>query len=252
MALESAQKKNRPYEISNLQRIISSGVMWSAEIKSKLLEFNDMILIDAMGSSEGSMGISISTREMQNETAQFTLNDTAKVFTDDDHEVTPGSGEVGMIGTAGVVPLGYYKDPEKSAVTFREIDGVRYSFPGDHATIGADDSITLLGRGSMCINTGGEKVYPEEVEEAVKRHPAIFDCLVVGVADEKFGERVVAIASFRDNQSTSEVEIINACRTGLAGYKVPKRVIFVPHVERAENGKADYKWAQATAMDELT
>jgi acyl-CoA synthetase (AMP-forming)/AMP-acid ligase II len=252
IALESAQKKNRAYEISSIQRIISSGVMWTATVKSKLLEFSDMMLIDAMGSSEGSMGISIVTRELQNETAKFTLNDTAKVFTDDDREVTPGSGQVGMIGTAGVVPLGYYKDPAKSAVTFREIEGVRYSFPGDHATVEADESVTLLGRGSLCINTGGEKVYPEEVEEAVKLHPAIFDCLVVGVPDEKFGEHVVAIASFRDNRSASEEAIFNTCRSSLAGYKIPRQIIFVQQVERGENGKADYKWAQATAMELLT
>lgn len=248
-ALESARKKNRPYDISSIQRIISSGVMWTSAVKTKLLEFNDMMLIDSMGSSEGSMGISISTREIGNETAKFTLNDTAKVFNDDDREVIPGSGEVGMIGTAGVVPLGYYKDPAKSATTFREINGVRYSFPGDHATIEADDSIRLLGRGSTCINTGGEKVFPEEVEEAVKLHSTIFDCLVVGVPDEKFGERVVAIASFKENQSAKEAEILSMCRSILAGYKLPKKVIFVQHVERAENGKADYRWAQATAMD---
>jgi fatty-acyl-CoA synthase len=252
IALESAKKKNRAYEISSIQRIISSGVMWTSAVKSKLLEFNDMMLIDAMGSSEGSMGISIVTRELQNETAKFTLNETAKVFTEDGREVTPGSGEVGMIGTAGVVPLGYYKDPAKSAVTFREIGGVRYSFPGDHATVEADESITLLGRGSLCINTGGEKVYPEEVEEAVKLHPAIFDCLVVGVPDEKFGEHVVAIASFRKNQSTSEEDIFNTCRATLAGYKIPRQIIFVQQVERGENGKADYKWAQATAMELLS
>jgi fatty-acyl-CoA synthase len=252
IALESAQKKNRPYDISSIQRIISSGVMWTSAVKSKLLKFNDMMLIDAMGSSEGSMGISITTRELQNDTAKFTLNDTAKVFTDDDREVIPGSGEVGMIGTAGLVPLGYYKDPTKSATTFREIDGVRYSFPGDHATLEADNSLTLLGRGSTCINTGGEKVYPEEVEEAVKLHPGIFDCLVVGVPNEKFGEQVVAVASIRENQSANEAEVFNTCRSNLAGYKIPKRIIFVNKVERGENGKADYKWAQATALELLS
>jgi fatty-acyl-CoA synthase len=143
------------------------------------------------------MGVSTASRAAVSQTAKFEINESVKVFNDNDEEVTPGSGEMGMIGTPGNVPLGYYKDPVKSAETFREIGGERYSFPGDFATIEADGSITLLGRGSKCINTAGEKVFPEEVEEAIKKDPAIFDCLVVGLADEKFGQRVVAVASFK-------------------------------------------------------
>ncbi|MXX30128.1 MAG: acyl-CoA synthetase, partial [Gammaproteobacteria bacterium] len=171
--------------------------------------------------------------------------------TEDGRQVQPGSGEMGMIASSGSVPVGYYKDPEKSAATFREIDGVRYSFPGDFATIESAGSITLLGRGSVCINTAGEKVFPEEVEEAIKRHPEVADSLVVGVPDERFGERVVAVASCSQPDALAEAELIDFTRDHLAGYKLPKQVVFVDRVQRAPNGKADYKWAKRTAFAEL-
>jgi fatty-acyl-CoA synthase len=171
-----------------------------------------------------------------------------KVFTEDDREVAPGSGEMGLVATSGLVPLGYYKDPEKSARTFRTIGGVRYSFPGDYATVEADGTITLLGRGSQCINTGGEKVFTEEVEEAAKRHPAVSDCLVVGLPDERFGNRVVAVLSFRDGvEAPSDDALREAMRSHLAGYKLPKTFVRVPAVQRAPNGKADYRWARQAA-----
>ena len=142
------------------------------------------------------MGTSITTKDTPpNETAKFTLNPTSKVFTEDGREVQPGSGEIGMVANGGLVPIGYYKDPEKSARTFREVDGVRYAFPGDMATIAADGTLVLFGRGSNCINTGGEKVFPEEVEEALKVHPAVEDALVFGVPDDRFGQRVVGVVS---------------------------------------------------------
>lgn len=250
-SLDQAKRNGRPFDISSVNMILSSGVMWTSQVKEGLLAHKDMILYDAMGSSEGGMGTSVTTKENVNETASFEMGENTKVFTDDDREVKPGSGEIGMIAAGGNVPLGYYKDPEKSARTFREINGVRYSFPGDFATIEADGTINLLGRGSMCINTGGEKVFPEEVEETVKLHPAIFDCLTVGVADNKFGEKVVALASFRENMETTQEEVISSCRSHLAGYKLPKEVLFVPEVQRASNGKADYKWAKATALEML-
>ena len=152
---------------------------------------------------------------------------------------------VGLVASIDGVPQ------EKSAETFKEIDGVRYSFPGDYATVEADGSITLLGRGSNCINTAGEKVYPEEVEEAVKRHPTINDCLVVGLADERFGQRVVAVASFNERQEVAEQELIDFTRDHLSGYKLPKQILFVEQVKRALNGKADYKWALQTAEERL-
>ncbi len=253
-ALDEAKSRGNPYDISSIKQIVSSGVMWSAETKQGLLKHHDMTLADIMGSTEGGMGSNVTTREMDSNTAKFELSDGVRVFTEDDREVVPGSGEMGLLATSGNVPLGYYKDPEKSAATFREIDDVRYSFPGDFATVEADGSITLLGRGSVCINTAGEKVFPEEVEEAVKRHTSIDDCLVVGVPDERFGERVVALASFRNApgiEQLAEAELIDFTREHLAGYKLPKRVLFVDRVQRLPNGKADYKWAKRTAFAEL-
>jgi fatty-acyl-CoA synthase len=246
-ALDAAAARGNPYDLSSLQQIVSSGVMWSAEVKQGLLRHHDMILADVMGSSEGGMGSSVTTRDMRPGTARFQLNEGVRVITDDDRFVTPGSGEIGRVATSGFVPLGYYKDPKKSAETFREVDGVRYSFPGDYATVEADGSITLLGRGSVCINTAGEKVFPEEVEEAVKRHPEVEDCLVVGVPDDRYGERVVAVASRRSG-AVDEATLVDFSREHLAGYKAPKHVLLVDHVQRAPNGKADYKWARAQAL----
>jgi acyl-CoA synthetase (AMP-forming)/AMP-acid ligase II len=252
-ALDAAAKAGRPYDISSMQRIISSGVMWSTEVKEGLLKYNEnMILHDAMGSTEGGMGSSVTTRETTSETAKFQLSPGVKVFDDNDVEVQPGSGEIGRLATPGAVPIGYYKDPVKSAETFREIDGVRYSFPGDYATVEADGTITLLGRGSYCINTAGEKVFPEEVEEALKKHPGVHDALVVGLPDERFGEKVTAVASLEEGvQDLDEAELVEFARQHLAGYKLPKHVLFVDEVRRAVNGKADYKWARATAESEL-
>ena len=251
-ALQEAEKAGRGYNISSLQQITSSGVMWSQEVKNALLEFHDMTLVDTMGSTEGGMGSSVSKRGEAAQTAKFKLSAGVKVFAEDGTEVQAGSGETGKIATSGLVPLGYYKDPEKSAATFREIDGVRYSFPGDYAVVEADGSITLLGRGSNCINTAGEKVYPEEVEEAIKKHPDIHDCLVVGVADERFGQRIVAVVSQEADTTLSDQDLIDFSRDHLAGYKLPKQVVFVDQVRRANNGKADYKWAQRTADAQLT
>jgi fatty-acyl-CoA synthase len=247
--LDNAMANGTPHDISSVKAIMSSGVMWSAEVKQGLLNHHDMALIDAMGSTEGSMGTSVASREAVSQTAKFVMNDDVKVFNENDEEVTPGSGEMGLIGTAGNVPIGYYKDAEKTAATFREVNGVRYSFPGDFATVEADGSITLLGRGSKCINTAGEKVFPEEVEEAIKRDPAIFDCLVVGLPDEKFGQRVVAVASFREGHEIDEATLVTQTRQHLSGYKLPKQVFFVPDVQRAPNGKADYKWAEKVAVE---
>ena len=247
--LDRAKDEGAPHDISSVKVIMSSGVMWSAEVKLGLLEHHEMSLIDAMGSTEGSMGTSVATRGNVDQTAKFEMGEMVKVFNENDEEVKPGSGEMGLIGTGGNVPLGYYKDPEKSAATFREIDGVRYSFPGDFATVDADGSITLLGRGSKCINTAGEKVFPEEVEEAVKRAPEIFDCLVVGVPDDRFGQKIVAIASLNEGMETDEASLIEETRKHLSGYKLPRKVFFVPLVQRLPNGKADYDWAEEIASD---
>ena len=245
-SLNKAKDEGNPYDLSSLRSIISSGVMWSAEVKEGLLEHADITLIDAMGSSEGGMGSAVSSRENPVKTAKFSINPGVIVVSDDGEEVEPGSKTMGKLGTSGLVPEGYYKDPKKSAETFKEYKGIRYSFPGDYATVDADGTIKLLGRGSNCINTAGEKVYPEEVEEALKRHSNVYDSLVVGVEDKKFGQKVVAVVS-SDLPSLEAAELINFTREHLSGYKLPKEIIFVDEVQRAPNGKANYKWAKETA-----
>ncbi len=249
VALRGASEAGRLPDLSPLKRIISSGVMFSREVKEGLLELADVTIIDVMGSTEGGMGSSVVSRASPpGDTARFMPGPGVKVFDADGREVTPGSDEIGMIASAGAAQLGYYKDAAKSAATFRTIDGVRYSFPGDFAKVAADGSLILLGRGSVCINTGGEKVYPEEVEEAFKAHPDIFDCLVVGVPDPRFGERVTAVLSLCEGRAFDEPAVLEFARTRVAGYKLPRRVVVVGEVRRAPNGKADYKWAKQTAL----
>ncbi len=228
-----------------LNLMVSSGAMFSLEVKQALLRhIPGLAIADVLGSTEGGMGQSMVRAGASAETAKFKLNPTTKVFTEDGREVAPGSGEIGMVANGGMVPLGYYKDPEKSARTFRELNGVRYSFPGDMATVEADGSITLLGRGSSCINTGGEKVFPEEVEEALKQHAAVEDALVFGVPDERFGQRVVGVASLAPGVSAAAEEILADARRRLSSYKLPKQLVLVPRVPRAPNGKADYPSAR--------
>ncbi|MBL4867754.1 MAG: acyl-CoA synthetase [Pseudomonadales bacterium] len=248
-ALDAAVEAGTPHDISSISMVISSGVMWTAEVKQQMLTHHDMMLVDAMGSTEGSMGRSFTNRKSDSKTAKFEMGEHTKVFNDNDEEVKPGSGEAGMIAAGGMVPVGYFKDPEKTAKTFRTVGGVRYSFPGDFATVEADGSIKLLGRGSACINSGGEKIFPEEVEEAIKRHSSVYDCLVVGVPDERFGEKVIAVASPREGQILIESDLILEARKHVAGYKLPKKVVAVAEVKRAPNGKADYKWAKETAVE---
>lgn len=250
-ALKAAKDRDEAYDLSSLTMINSSGVMFSAEAKGALLEFADVTIFDSMGSTEGSMGTSITNRESADvgQTGKFQLSPTTKIFTEDGEEVQPGSGEIGLICNGGMVPIGYYKDEVKSADTFRLINGVRYSVAGDYATLEADGTITLLGRGSGCINSGGEKIFPEEVEEAVKSHPLVVDCLVVGVPDERFGECVTAVLS-----ATNEIsaETLKAhVRSKLADYKAPKHFLLTASVPRADNGKADYKSTKKFALEQL-
>ena len=251
-ALNNASNQGKPYDLSSVKVIISSGVMWSEEVKNGLLEHHDMQLIDTMGSTEGGMGSSVSTRDNPPKTAKFSLNPGVIVIADDGEILKPGTEKIGLIGTSGLVPVGYYKDEKKSAETFKEIDGIRYSFPGDYAKLEEDGTITLLGRGSNCINSAGEKIYPEEVEEAIKRNDEVFDCLVVGVDDSKFGQKVVAVVSLESNKEIDEDNLVSSTRQFIAGYKLPKKVIFVDEVQRAPNGKANYKWAKNVADKEFT
>jgi fatty-acyl-CoA synthase len=241
------------WDVSSLFLISSSGVMWSQAVKDGLLRHNaNMMLVDAFSSSEAvGLGQSVSTAGGTSDTAKFTLGANARVIDDDGRPVEPGSGQVGRVAVKGFTPIGYYKDAEKTAATFLEIDGETYSVPGDYATVEADGSLTLLGRGSVCINTGGEKVFPEEVEEALKLHHAVHDAVAVGLPDEKFGEAVTAVVEAMPDEALDEAELIAHVKGRLASYKAPKRVVAIDTIGRAPNGKVDYKRLKAYAADHL-
>ncbi len=193
--LKALEENPGRWDLSTLKLIVSSGVMWSREVKQGLLKHHPgMLLADMFGSSEAvGFGTSVTSAQGESRTARFVIGESCKVFTEDHREVVPGSGERGFIARSGPIPLGYHKDPKKTAETFPVIDGVRYAMPGDFCTVEADGSLTLLGRGSVCINTAGEKVHPEEVEEALKTHPDVEDALVFGLPDEKWGQAVTAV-----------------------------------------------------------
>ena len=231
--------------IASLNVMISSGIMWSPEVKAALLQHAPaMMVVDSLGSSEGlGLGASVQTAANAGAPTRF-INDGRTLVLDEDMKpVVPGSGIMGRIARAGPIPRGYWRDETKSATVFVTVDGVRYSIPGDFAILEADGTMTLLGRGSQCINTSGEKVFPEEVEEALKTHPAVEDALVFGVADEKWGQAVTAVV---EAPAGTDIEALRAhVREALAGYKTPKRIVIVAKVPRAPNGKADYAAAKA-------
>lgn len=249
-ALDAAAERGEPYDLSSVFMIMSSGVIWSQFAKEALLVHKDMKLVDSLGSSEGTgTGMRISDRKGGSTTARFILGEDAAVFDETGQPVEPGSGRQGMVAVGGPIPIGYYKDPQKTAATFRTIGGRRWSVPGDWATVEADGTITLLGRGSACINSAGEKIYPEEVEEAVKAHPAVADCLVIGVPDPKWGQAVTAVVQL--SGEASDEEVIADARTRLAAYKLPKALIRADAVQRGANGKPDYQWAKEYALNAL-
>lgn len=239
------------WDLSSLTLIGSSGTMWSRENKQGLLRhLPDIQLSDSFSSSEAfGMAQSITTRSGESATGSFSLTPTCAVFTEDGRRVAPGSGERGRIAIGGHIPLGYYKDPAKSADTFPVYEGARWSVPGDWATVSADGDIVVLGRGSQCINTGGEKVFPEEVEEALKTHPAVVDAAVTGVPDPRFGERIVALV--RLGETASEDELREHVRSALATYKAPRHVFTVAAIDRLANGKLDYPAVKSAAQARL-
>jgi fatty-acyl-CoA synthase len=210
-----------------------------------------MAIIDMIGASEGGPYAINMTLPGQDpgETAFFTATPNTVLFDDLTWEpIAPGAGRSGVLAVGGAMPRGYYKDPEKTAATFREIGGQRYTVPGDYATIDADGAVHLLGRGSVCINTGGEKVYPEEVEVAARTHPGVADCNAVGVPDDRYGEAVTLVVARSPGQpEVSEAEVIATVRARLAAYKAPRRVVFVEEIRRSPAGKADYRWAREVA-----
>ena len=241
--LETLDADPGRFNIASVQYISSSGVMWTRDVKAGLLRHNEnLVLADAFSSSEAiGLGTSIMTRDEEIEVAKFTLGPNCKVFREDLTEVEAGSGESGMVGVTGYLPVGYFKDEEKTARTFPVIDGVRYSIPGDWVQVEADGSLTLLGRGSNCINTAGEKVYPEEVEEALKHHESIADALVVGLPDDRWGQAITAVVSLNPGYELDEIGLRDFARAELAGYKLPKRIFAKDDLERAPNGKANYQ-----------
>ncbi|HLG91954.1 MAG TPA: acyl-CoA synthetase, partial [Acidimicrobiales bacterium] len=220
------------------------------EVKDALLARLPSVLAisEAVGSSEAPVqAVAVGQRTGRpSPSLRFAARPGATMVLDEQlRPVVPGSGQVGRLATTGHVPLAYYKDPERSAATFVEIDGRRWSIPGDMATVEADGTIRLLGRGSLCINTGGEKVYPEEVEAALKSHPAVADAVVVGRPSPRWGEEVVALVSARPGaRPVPLAELVGFCRGQLAGYKLPKEVAWVDHIPRSPAGKADYDWAR--------
>lgn len=243
--LDALQREPARWNVGGVESVVSSGMMWSPDVKAGLLEFMpNATLADGLGASEAaSIAFSVTTRDQAPGQAQFIPADAIVIDPVTHRPVEAGSGQVGLIAKAGDLPLGYYKDPERTAKTYVTIDGVRRMISGDHATIDADGSIRLLGRGSHCINTAGEKVYPEEVEQALKSHTGVADALVFGAPDPRLGQKIVSVVSA--DAGISEGALIAHVKQALAGYKAPKRIVFTREAMRGPNGKADYAAARA-------
>lgn len=251
-AVDKAKEEGKPYQLGSLRAMVSSGVMWSADSKQRLLQLSDMMLIDGMGATEGPMAIQITSRQNPpQEGARFQALPDTRLFDENDCEISPGSGKQGYIAIgSALLPTGYFRDEEKSAKTFRVIDGHRYGFTGDMGILDADGSLVFLGRGSGCINTAGEKVYPEEVEEFLKTNDDIADCLVVGIPDERFGQSVAAVIAFSQQPQDPKARVAELSVGRLAGYKMPRTVVAVDAIKRGPNGKPDLKWAKKTVLGE--
>ncbi len=231
------------WDLSSLKVVSSSGMMWSPVVKARLLaHVPGVLMIDFLNSSEASgLGRSLTSARRSDKGARFRLGENAFVIGADGTKLAPGSAEPGRLAVRGHIPLGYYKDPDKTAATFPTIDGVRCAVPGDYAVVEPDGSITLLGRGSVSINTGGEKVFPEEVEEAIKTFAPVRDAVVVGIPNERFGQAVAAAVEPVDGVDRVDLSALLAHLRGcLAGHKVPRVVMQVASIGRAPNGKADY------------
>jgi len=243
------------WNLDSLSIVYSAGVMWSQEVKQGMLRHLSptATLLDALGSSEApGLGVSVSNRQSTAATARFTIGEKAQVITEDGQFVEPGSGVTGMVAFGGPMPRGYYKDEAKTAATFKTVGGQRWSIPGDFATVDVDGTLNLLGRGSVCINTGGEKVFPEEVEEVLKLHPSVRDAVCVGLPDERFGQRICAIVEPESSGEHPELESLAALtKTRLAGYKTPRDLVIVETIGRAPSGKVDYKGLTAMAAQNL-
>jgi fatty-acyl-CoA synthase len=244
------QLRKRSYDLSSLIMVGSGGAIFTAALKNELLELLPTVRIrDALGSSEsGAQATHTSTRQTGATTGQFELGADNCVLSEDLSRVlVPGDSERGWLARTGHMPLGYYKDAEKTRRTFPTIGGVRYSVPGDRAELGPQGELRLLGRDSVTINSGGEKIFAEEVELALKHHPAVYDCVVCGTPSERWGSQVTAIVQLRPGARASESELSAAANEHITRYKLPKQYVFVEKIVRAPSGKADYRWARETA-----
>ena len=246
-ALEAHQEKGNEYDLSSLFVLASTAALFSASIKDRLLDLlPDRFITDSIGSSETGFGGTSVVAKGQSHAGgpRVSIDHRTVVLDDDGNEVKPGSGVRGVIAKKGNIPVGYYKDEKKTAETFKTYNGVRYAIPGDYAEVEEDGSVTMLGRGSVSINSGGEKIYPEEVEAALKGHPDVFDALVVGVPDPRFGQHVAAVVHAREGTQPTLAELDAFVRKEIAGYKVPRSLWFVDEVKRSPAGKPDYRWAK--------
>lgn len=246
--IEGNPETGKPYDLSTLFAIASSAALFSPAIKEKLLDLlPNRMITDSIGSSEtGFGGLSMVTKgEAHTGGPRVKIDASTEVLDEAGNPVVPGSGQIGILARKGHIPLGYYKDEAKTAATFKEFNGIRYSIPGDYARVEEDGTVTMLGRGSVSINSGGEKIFPEEVEGALKSHPEIFDALVVGVDDDRWGQRVVAVVQCRgDNRPTLE-ELRPVLTQEIAPYKLPRSLWYVEEIKRSPAGKPDYRWAKA-------
>lgn len=251
--LEALDANPGRWDISAMQFMFSSGAMWSIENKRGLIaHMPELAITDSFASSEAfGLGASTVTKDAQTETATFTIGPDCAVFAEDGRRIEPGSDEAGKVAVGGPIPLGYYNDEAKTRSTFVELEGRRWSMPGDWATVSADGTLTVLGRGSQCINTGGEKVFPEEVEEVLKRHPAVRDAAVSGLPDPRFGERIGALAELHSGATATPGELIDHVRAALSLYKAPRHLLIAPQIPRAPNGKMDYAAVKALLVAHL-
>ncbi len=248
------QLDQKSYDLSNLRILLSGGAILTPALKAAFVEkVPHLMIIDGFGASEtGGHGQQITLKGMQASTGTFRMNEETLVLRHDlSAPLAPGSEESGWLARCGHVPLGYFKDAEKTAKTFPVIDGVRYAVPGDHARLAEDGTIVVLGRGSVSINSGGEKIYPEEVEKALKHHPSVYDAVVVGTPNPRFGQQVTAVVQARAGEVPSKEELVEFTAQHLARYKLPKAVIFVDEMVRSPSGKADYRWAKKKAYEAL-
>jgi len=237
-------------DLSSLFAISSAGAILSQSVRDKLQGLlPKVMLLDNFGASETGFQGTAAAGSSPDKGLRFSVNQRTAVLDENLKEIVAGSGVIGRVAQRGHVPLGYYKDEKKTADSFVTIDGERWVLLGDMATVDADGSIAVLGRGAVCINTGGEKVYPEEVEAVLKAHPAVYDAVVAGVPDERFGQRVAAVVQLRPDSTADEPELIAHARAHVAGYKAPKSVVLVPEIRRSPSGKADYPWAAKVARE---